>query len=79
MKVVATEKIEQLYAQQGELAKMFGMSKRKISEYVQKMYKNPKFKGGDDYIDLGYNYKLVSIAAFKQVLAEEHFIRFKKM
>ena len=72
MKVVATEKIEQLYAQQGELAKMFGMSKRKILDYVQKMYRNPKFKAGDDYMDLGYNYKLISIQAFKRLLAEEH-------
>lgn len=72
MKVVTTEKIEQIYAQQGELAKIFGISKRKTSDYVQKMYKSTKFKAGDDYMDLGYNYKIISIQAFKRLLAEEH-------
>ena len=64
--------VDQIYADVSGVGKLFGISRRTMTGYVQEMYRDPAFVGGDDYLDLSPNKKLIKIEAFKRFLGGKH-------
>lgn len=64
--------IEQLSVPMAALSKIFGISRRKVSDLVKEMEMSPHFKGGTDYVNLASNHKLIYINSFKRLLASKH-------
>lgn len=64
--------IDKLSVSMADLSKIFGISRRKVSDLVKEMETSPMFKGGEDYVNLASNHKLVYINSFKRLLASKH-------